>query len=180
MTMRNKIVKILIVLSLMIININLFAQKDEKTDKVNVASDKTIKNIKRIINSELQSNDFYTACSAKALKDGYPQISEQFTVIEKMENEHYVKFKELLAKMNVSFKESKLQFVVLSTKDNVNTAYQKEGVAIKVYERAIKQAETDGNTEAAEAFKWANTMEKTHSETFKKILDNFDSYKESK
>ncbi len=174
--------KIKIILSLIVISFlgtNLIAQKDLKTDKDNVATKKTIKNVKRIINSELLSYEFYTNCSSKALKDGYPKIANQFTDIATMENAHYLRFKDIISKMKVDFKETKPQYVILSTKDNVNSAFQKEEVAIKIYERAIKQAQSDGNKEAEEAFIWANDMEKMHAQIFKKIFDNFDSYKEN-
>ncbi len=174
--MKNKIILNLIAIS--VISLNLYSQKDIKTNNDNASSDKTIKNVKRITNSELQAYDYYNACSAKALKEGYPKIAKQFTDIATLENAHYLRFKESLKKMKVNFPETEPEFVVLSTKDNVNTAYQKEEVAIKVYERAIKQAQSEGNKEAEEAFKWANEMEKKHAEIFKDFLDNFDSYKE--
>jgi rubrerythrin len=175
--------KKLIILCLILVysissSFNLFCQQNSASDKKEPSESKTIQNIKKIIISELQSYQFYKACGKKANEEGYSKIAKQFYDIAEMENEHYKRFKELLTKLKVDFKETKPNFVILSTKDNIKTSYNLELVAIKVYERSINQANIDLIKEAVEDYNWAMAMEKVHSDIFKKILENFDSYKD--
>jgi rubrerythrin len=173
--MKNKL--ILIIVAISFLSLKILAQGDTKTKVENNSPNKTITILEKNINSELQAFKYYSACSQKALKEGYPKVAEEFSDIASQENSHYKRFKDILKKRKIEFTETEPKYVVLSTRDNVSTSYHLEEVADNVYENDIKQAESVGYKDVAEGYKWAQAMEKTHKDIFKNLFDNFDSYK---
>ena len=175
-----KTVYLIIISSLIFYNVDLHSQTKIKEEDGPSSAFKTIANLKKNINSELLSYKYYSACSQKAMKEGYQRISEEFNAIALQENLHYIKYKELLEEMKFTFIETEPAFTILSTKENLAASVLSEELSIRDYEKDITLAESEGFKEIAESYKWAQKMEAVHKEMFEKLIDNFAAYKKRK
>jgi rubrerythrin len=119
---------------------------------------KTEENLKAAFAGESQARNKYTYFAKVATKEGLHYIAKIFE--ETAENE-----------MQHAKEEFKLLKGIGSTKDNLKEAMNGEHYeTVSMYPQFAKDAEAEGNKEAAVLFKTIGAVEKHHEERYKKIL----------
>ena len=120
---------------------------------------KTEENLKAAFAGESQARNKYDYFAKVARKEGYLYISKIFEETAKNEMQH-------------AKDEFKLLKGIGSTKDNLKTAIEGENYEnTKMYPDFAKEAEEEGNIEAAAKFKAIARVEKHHEQRFRKLLD---------
>lgn len=120
---------------------------------------KTEKNLKEAFAGESQARNKYDFFAKVARKEGYHYIADIFeeTAINEMQH---------------AKDELKLLKGISDTKTNLGEAIDGEDHEVKdMYPTFAREAEEEGNTEAAEKFKAIADVEEQHRERFKKLLD---------
>ena len=127
---------------------------------------KTQKDLMDAFAGESQANRKYLAFAKKADKEGFKQIAKLFRAAAEAETVHaHNHLKELGG--------------IKSTKENLEAAINGETFEFKeMYPQMIKDAEAEGNKGALRSFNFANEVEKTHANLYKKMLDSLGSNEE--
>ena len=119
---------------------------------------KTNENLKKAFAGESQARNKYTYFAKQAEKEGYYYIAKLFEETAENEKQH-------------AKDEFKLLKGIGDTKANLKEAISGEHYeTTKMYPEFAKQAEKDGNKEAAIAFKEIGEVEEHHRERYKKLL----------
>ena len=120
---------------------------------------KTEENLKAAFAGESQARNKYTYYAKVARKEGYLYIAKLFE--ETAENE-----------MQHAKDEFKLLKGIGDTKTNLKAAIDGENFEhTDMYPTFAKEAEEEGNEEAAKLFKQVAKVEKEHEERYKKLLE---------
>ncbi|PLX22037.1 rubrerythrin family protein [Candidatus Parcubacteria bacterium] len=124
--------------------------------------EKTKKNLEEAFAGESMARNKYTYFASVARKAGYIQISNLFMETAENEKEHaklWAKYLELIG----------------DTKANLAAAAEGEHEEnTEMYPRMAKEAEEEGHTEIAEAFRKVAEVEKAHEERYLKLLKNIE------
>ena len=128
---------------------------------------KTEKNLQDSFAGESQANRKYLAFAKKADSEGYPQAAKLFRAAAAAETVHaHAHLRELGG--------------IKSTKENLEAAVSGETFEFEtMYPQMIKEAEEEGNKGALRSFNFANTVEKTHADLYKKMLESLGSNEET-
>ncbi|MFH1093099.1 MAG: rubrerythrin family protein [Candidatus Omnitrophota bacterium] len=120
---------------------------------------KTEKNLRAAFAGESQARNKYTYFAKVARKEGYNYIAKIFE--EAAENE-----------MQHAKNELKLLHGIGDTKANLKEALEGEThETITMYPTFAKEAEKEGNAEAARLFRQIAKIEKEHGDRYKKLLE---------
>lgn len=138
----------------------------------------TLDNLQASFNGESNAKARYEAFASKAREEGYLSVAALFTAAAKSESIHMMKAKDSIEKMGATAQAVMQTPVVMSTKENLETALKGEsGEADSMYPAFIKQAEKDKNTPALYAFKGAQAAEVEHAKMFKMALGDLEGWK---
>jgi rubrerythrin len=119
---------------------------------------KTEENLKSAFANESQTNIEYLAYAHKAMDEGLMEIAQLFREAAGAETVH------ALSHLNAMGS-------VKSTRENLEDAAEGESMDIlTIYPRFIKEAEEEGNEDAARSFRIAFEREKHHRDMFKQAL----------
>jgi len=119
---------------------------------------KTDENLKIAFADESQTNIEYLAYAHKAIEEGYVEVAQLFREAAGAEIVH-------------ALNHLKTMGVVKTTEDNLKEAAEGESLQIiSIYPKFIKEAEAEGNREAAESFRLAFEREKHHRTMFQQAL----------
>jgi len=127
---------------------------------------KTDKNLMDAFAGESQANRKYLAFAKKAEKEGHAQVAKLFRAAAEAETVHAHSHLRTLGEIK-------------STAENLAAAVSGETHEFKeMYPDMIREAEEEGNKNAARSFRFANEVEKVHAELYQKAIDNLDSMTE--
>ena len=117
-------------------------------------------NLKAAFAGESQANRRYLAFAKKADDEGHAQVAKLFRAAAAAETVHAHNHLRALGGIK-------------GTADNLHEAISGEShEVLNMYPEMIKDAETDGNKQALQSFKWAWEVEKTHEALYKKAAAN--------
>ncbi len=120
---------------------------------------KTEENLKKAFAGESQARNKYTFFAKVARKEEYHYIAKIFEEAALNEKQH-------------AKDEFKLLKGIGNTADNLKAALEGEThETTKMYPKFAKQAEEDGNEEAAKLFKMIAKVEKHHAKRYEKLLE---------
>jgi rubrerythrin len=120
---------------------------------------KTEANLKAAYAGESQARNRYHFFAAKAKEEGYGSVARYFEDTAINEQEH--------AKLWFKYLEG-----IGSTQDNLKVAIDGEhGETSEMYPSFAKTAQEEGFEDIAKRFEQVGGIEKTHEESFKKLLD---------
>ena len=120
---------------------------------------KTEQNIKAAFSGESQARNKYTYFAEAARKEGYHYIARIFEETAANEMEHARDHFKLLKGIG-------------TTEDNLNAAIGGEHYeTVEMYPTFSKEAEEEGQTEAAVLFKMIGKIESHHRERYKRLLE---------
>ena len=121
---------------------------------------KTEQDLKDAFAGESQANRKYLAFAKKAELEGFKQVARLFRAAAEAETVHaHNHLRELGG--------------IRSTKENLAEAITGESYEFqKMYPVMIEDAKADGKPGALKSFEYANAVEKTHAELYKKALEN--------
>ena len=123
------------------------------------AGSKTEKNLQEAFAGESQARNKYTYFAKVARKEGYNYIAKIFEEAAENEKQH-------------AKNELKLLNGIGDTKANLKEALAGEThETITMYPTFAKEAEEEGNTEAARLFTQIAMIEKEHGDRYKKLLE---------
>ncbi len=118
----------------------------------------TEKNVMDAFAGESKANRKYLAFAKKADKENLHGVAKLFRAAAAAETIHAFNHLD-----SIDF--------VKSTKENLKKSTEGEEYEFEVmYPHFIKKAEEEGNTKAAQSFKWAMEVEKIHDKMFKEAL----------
>ncbi len=118
----------------------------------------TLDFLKEAFAGESQANRKYTAFAVKADKEGFAQAAKLFRAAAEAEAVH--------AKNHL-----RAQKAIKSTQENLQAAISGEDLEWeKMYPEMIQTAKNEGNKAAEMSFRYANEVEKIHSQLYKKLL----------
>lgn len=128
---------------------------------------KTEKNLWEAFAGESQANRKYLAFAKKADKDGYKQAAKLFRAASHAETIHaHAHLRALKA--------------IGDTRANLAVAISGETHEFEnMYPAMIEAAKAEGNKAAEMSFTYANAVEKTHAELYRKALANLDAMPET-
>jgi len=110
----------------------------------------TSDNLKEAFAGESQANRMYLAFAKKADQDGFPMVAKLFRGAAAAETVH-------------AHAHLRVMGGVKNTVENLEAGIDGEGHEFKeMYPQFIKEAETEGNTQAVFSFKNANAVEEIH------------------
>jgi rubrerythrin len=119
----------------------------------------TQQNLQEAFAGESQANRKYLAFSAKAEKEGYPQLARLFRATAEAETVHALKHLDAMGGIK-------------TTKENLEAAIGGEHYEFTaMYPDFIKQAEAENNKAAHNSFAFANEVEKVHHGLYQKALE---------
>ena len=120
---------------------------------------KTEENLKKAFAGESQARNKYDYFAKVAHKEGYHYIARAFEETALNEQQHAKEEFKLLKGIN-------------NTATNLKVAIEGENYEhTEMYPQMQKQAEEEGNQEAAKLFKEVSEVEEHHEERFKKLLE---------
>ena len=126
----------------------------------------TEENLQEAFAGESQANRKYLAFAKQADRDGYPQAARLFRAAAAAETVHA--HAHLRAMKGIG-----------STLDNLKEALAGETHEFKnMYPDMIKQAEDEGHKAAARTFSYANEVEQTHAELYRKAIETLENPEE--
>jgi len=131
----------------------------------NLKGSKTQQNLQTAFLGESAARNKYTYFSSKAKKEGYIQISKIFEETANNEKEH----------AKIWFK---LLYGVDDTVQNLKNAIQSENYEwTDMYKNFAKTAKEEGFENISKLFEGVASIEKTHEERYKKLLENIEENK---
>ena len=120
---------------------------------------KTEENIKAAFAGESQARNKYTYFAEVARQEGYPYIAKIFEETAENEKEHARDHFKLLKGIG-------------TTVENLEAAISGEHYeTVEMYPTCAKEAEEEGNQEAALLFKMIGKIEEKHRERYKRLLE---------
>ena len=142
---------------------------------MNLKGSKTEQNLLKAFAGESQARNRYAFFASKARKDGFEQIAAFFEETAAQEKEHaklFFKFLEGgMVEITASFPAGKIG----STAENLLASADGEHEEWDLlYPEFAKVAEEEGFSKIATAFKLVATVEKSHEERYRKLLQNIE------
>lgn len=120
-------------------------------------------NLMEAFAGESQANRKYLAYARQAEKEGFTQVAKLFRAAAEAETVHAHSHLRVAGKIQ-------------STMDNLKDAIAGETHEFtSMYPAMIAAAKEEGNKAAERTFTFANEVEKTHAELYRKALDNMES-----
>ncbi|VVB75778.1 Rubrerythrin [uncultured archaeon] len=146
--------------------------------------EETLKNLGKAFIGESQARNRYTFFAKQALKEGYIQLSDIFTVTAEQEREHAKKIAIMIQDVKDLMKKAKKKVpetIELDTHADAgmgDTQFNLKGaIAGETYETEemypafAKQADKDGLPEVAKRLRSIAVAERHHAERYQKFLD---------
>jgi rubrerythrin len=135
-------------------------------------ADKTIANLKDAFKGETTASAKYAAYAEKAKAEGFIQVSFLFQATSKAEAIHAENHKKVLEKMGQQVEPFKPEFVVKSTKENLEDALKGESYEIAtMYPGFIATAKEEEAKDASKSFRWAMDTEKKHQAMYQNAIN---------
>jgi len=142
---------------------------------MSIKGTKTEQNLLKSFAGESQARNRYTYFASKARKDGFEQIAAFFEETAAQEKEHAKLFFKFLEGGMVEITASYPAGVIGSTADNLLAAADGEHEEWDLlYPEFARIAEEEGFAKIAAAFRLVATVEKTHEERYRKLLQNIE------
>ncbi len=133
---------------------------------------KTIENLKAAIKGETTASAKYAAYAEKAKEEGFAEVAVLFQAASKSEEIHAKNHTAVLTKQGFTMDEFKPEFVVKTTKENLEDALKGEKYEVEtMYPDFIKTADADTVGEASNSFSWAMRVEQIHANYYQTALD---------
>ena len=140
---------------------------------MSIKGTKTEQNLLKSFAGESQARNRYTYFAGKARKEGFEQIAAIFEETAAQEKEHAKLFFKFLEGGMVEITAAFPAGVIGSTAENLLAAAEGEHEEWDLlYPEFAKIADKEGFAEIATAFKLVASVEKTHEERFRKLLQN--------
>lgn len=135
---------------------------------------KTPQNLQAAYNGEANAHARYIAFADQAMHEEHYEVASLFRAAAYAEHIHFERFADAIRKMGGEPASRIETGAVKTTKENLRTAAD-EGEAYErdtLYPRFIREAESEGNQDAARAFQYARMAEAQHFKLFKAALEN--------
>ena len=133
--------------------------------------DQTIANLKEAFKGESTASAKYAAYADQAKKEGFLQIGIMFSATSKAEAIHAENHKKVLEKMGQKLVPVKPDFVVKSTRENLEDAIKGETYEMTtMYPGFIAAAKAESATDAVKSLRWAMDTEKKHQLMYQAAL----------
>ncbi len=132
---------------------------------------KTSGNLQAAYREEMAATATYAAFAEQATKDNLPLIALLFTAASRSEAVHAANYRTILEKKGIRIPESRPEFAVLTTKENLETAVSQETKEIQeIYPGYITTAKQESEMNALKTLRWAMETEKRHAICFRNAL----------
>ncbi len=132
----------------------------------------TVQNLKDAYKGESTASAKYAAFAEQARKEGFPQMGYMFDATSKAEAIHAANHKLALEKMGGKTDPVKPEFIVKTTKENLEDAIKGESFEINsMYPGYISSARSDNALGATKSFTWAMDTEKKHLQMYTNALN---------
>jgi len=142
---------------------------------MSIKGTKTEQNLMKAFAGESQARNRYTFFASKARKDGFEQIAAFFEETAAQEKEHAKLFFKFLEGGMVEITAMFPAGVIGSTAENLLASAEGEYEEWDLlYPEFARIAEEEGFSKVAETFKLVTTVEKTHKERYRKLLNNIE------
>jgi len=140
---------------------------------MSIKGTKTEQNLMKAFAGESQARNRYTFFASKARKDGFEQIAAFFEETAAQEKEHAKIFFKFLEGGMLEITASFPAGVIGDTADNLLASAEGEHEEWNLlYPEFARIAEEEGFEKIATAFKLIATVEKSHEERYRKLLEN--------
>lgn len=124
-----------------------------------VKGEKTLRNLKAGFIAESQAHLRNLAFAMKAEQDDYRQVARLFRAVAEAEAVH-------------AFNHLRLLGAVVSTQENLETAFERENLASSTYPQFIKEANEESNTHVVTIFNYSRDVERGHAKLYEKALEH--------
>jgi rubrerythrin len=142
---------------------------------MSIKETKTEQNLLKSFAGESQARNRYTYFAGKARKDGFEQIAAFFEETAAQEKEHAKLFFKFLEGGMLEITASFPAGVIGSTAENLHAAADGEHEEWDLlYPEFARVAEEEGFGKIASAFKLVATVEKSHEERYRKLLQSIE------
>jgi rubrerythrin len=142
-------------------------------NNMSIKGTKTEQNLMKAFAGESQARNRYTFFASKARKDGFEQIAAFFEETAAQEKEHAKIFFKFLEGGMLEITASFPAGVIGNTADNLLASAEGEHEEWDLlYPEFARIAEEEGFEKIATAFKLIATVEKSHEERYRKLLEN--------
>ena len=142
---------------------------------MSIKGSKTEQNLLKAFAGESQARNRYTFFAKQARKDGFEQIAAFFEETAAQEQQHAKTFFKFLEGGMVEITASYPAGVIGTTAENLLEAAEGEHEEWDLlYPEFARIAEEEGFKKIATAFKLVSTVEKTHEERYRKLLQNIE------
>ncbi len=142
---------------------------------MSIKGSKTEQNLLKAFAGESQARNRYTFFAKQARNDGFEQIAAFFEETAAQEQQHAKTFFSFLEGGMVEITAAYPAGVIAGTADNLLEAAEGEHEEWDVlYPEFARIAEEEGFKKIAAAFKLVATVEKTHEERYRKLLQNIE------
>jgi rubrerythrin len=139
-------------------------------------NEKTIENLKAAYVGESSASAKYAAFARQAKLEGFLQIAAMFEATSKAEQIHAVNHQAVLGKMGQKTAPVKPEFVVKTTRENLEDALKGESYEMTtMYPGFIATAKAEDAAAASKSFRWAMDTEKKHQVMYQKVLNALNS-----
>ena len=140
---------------------------------MSIKGTKTEQNLMKSFAGESQARNRYTFFASKARKDGFEQIAAFFEETAAQEKEHAKVFFKFLEGGMLEITATYPAGIIGATSENLLEAANGEHEEWELaYPEFARIAEEEGFSKIANAFKMIATVEKSHEERFRKLLQN--------
>jgi rubrerythrin len=141
----------------------------------------TDENLQTALNGESSAKARYEAFAVKADEEGYKGIAVLFRAAAKAEGIHAQSY---IAIFKAEGKTPEVTIdtpVVKTTAENLSAAITGESFERDtMYPKFVEKAKSEGNTEAAKRFNFANQVEAIHSELFQKAVSELETWRDAR
>jgi rubrerythrin len=142
---------------------------------MSIKGSKTEQNLLKAFAGESQARNRYTFFAKQARKDGFEQIAAFFEETAAQEQQHAKTFFKFLEGGTVEITASYPAGIIGTTADNLLEAAEGEHEEWDLlYPEFARVAEEEGFKKIAAIFNLVSTVEKTHEERYRKLLQNIE------
>ncbi len=127
---------------------------------------RTTKNLKTGFVAESEAHLRNLAFAMKAEQEDYPQVARLFRAVAEAESVH-------------AFNHLRLLDAVSSTQDNLESAFERENLAAKIYPQFIREANEEDNAHVATVLSYSRDVEKGHAKLYNQALAHMMAEKEA-
>lgn len=135
-------------------------------DAPGVKGESTLQHLKEGSIAESRASIRNSAFAMQADREELPQIASLFRAIAASEEVH-------------AFNHLRLLGAIFDTQTNLQSAFERENVALDAYPQFIREAEEEGNEEIARLFGFVRDVEGEHAGLYRKALDHMTSDRET-